>query len=415
MACSLGLLAIGCEHTGAPEPMTSDAASPSDGGDARDGSEPDASSHDASVDADTGTAPDPALPCDDAYLTHGTYALGVDGRSEPIEIALGEATHWLVLSLEADDESASAACYGLEEVSLDGVSVVPEGSQGPQATCGGPTCTQPVRLHADQGFFVLPSALPVAPFERVSLRIAMRQCDTLLRPSAVFPLTAPTRVRVRYRGYPAVPEAQALSLHVALVVAAPSALALSGSAQQAWLDDIKRTVERTFAPANIHVVFDRVLRLDETPATIAFAPEDRGELEALRQRIQGALGESSLAVPLVLSPCLERRSIVGVDRPLGTTPHLPGACSVRGAAVYVAAEGCGGGLSFERGTDLGVIAAHELGHHLGLFHVDEGLAFPGDRTQGTPNLMISTPASDLTLTPAQIAVIRRHPDLQRAP
>ncbi len=415
LACSLSLLAFSCEHTGAPEPTARDAGSLPDAELARDGSAPDTPRHDASViEPDSGVALEPTRPCNDAYRTHGTYSLAVDGRSEPIEILLGEATSQLSLSVEAEGGSASMACYGLEDVSLDGVAVVPVGSQESQDTCGGSACTQPVRLHADQGFFVLPSALPVAPFERISLRIAMRRCDTLLRPSTLFPLTGPTQVRLRYHSYPAVPEAQVLTLHAALILAAPSALLLSSEAQKAWLDDIEHTVARAFAPAKIDVVFDRVIKLEGAPAKIEYTPDARSELDALHQEIANALQDNALAVPLVLSPCLERKSIVGVSRPLGTTPHLPGACSVRGAAVYAAAERCTGGLSFERGKDLGVIVAHELGHHLGLFHVDEGLTFPSDHVRGTPNLMISHPVSDLTLTPAQVAAIRRHPDLQRA-
>ncbi len=216
-----------------------------------------------------------------------------------------------------------------------------------------------------------------------------------------------------YRVQSAQPADAKLTLSVGLVVAAPSLVSMPDSERVAFTAKVRASVEAALAPALIEVSWREAI-VPMPPAKTAWKPEERSELEALFTSARAALGKDAAgSVPLVLAPCLERDSITGLRRPLGTSPHLPGACQVPYAGAYVAAESClGGGLSFTDGSALGVIAAHELGHHLGLFHVDEGVLFPDDRQAGEENLMQVNPVASLSLTPQQVVVLRRHPDLQ---
>ncbi len=365
---------------------------------------------DAASDANTRDA-DAGAACDAALETAGVFDLDVEGRSAPIQIALGRLTDQVAIAVEPEVTSSADACYGIEEVSADTQGWVAQGSDDTQDTCLG--CAQPVRLHPDQGYFVLPSASSARPFATLSLRVAMRDCATQARPSAVFPLSAPKRVRVRYRVLSAHAPEQKLTLSVGLVVASPSVTSMPQAERAAFVAAVRTSVETALLPALIEVTWHEA-SLTMPPAKVAWKPEERSELNALFTSARNALGKGAAhAVPLVLAPCLERNSITGVKRPLGTTPHLPGSCQLPFAGVYAAAESClGGGLAFTDGAALGVIAAHELAHHLGLFHVDEDVLFPSDRQAGSENLMRANPVASLALTPQQVVVLRRHPDLR---
>ncbi len=364
--------------------------------------------HDAGEDAAR-----PVVACETAFDTFGTFELDAEGRTTTIGLSFDEQVSSLAIAITADGENAQSSCYGLEAVRAGDAEWVPVGSDDSEELCAG--CAQLVRVHPDQGFFVFPSTTAVAPFDALSLRVAMRDCASLLRPSSLFPLGAPTRVRVQTRVIEARPADETLTLHVGLVVAAPSLLELDGALRTSYLDGVKKTVEDAFSAADIAIAWS-VVETDGSVAKVEFAPEERTELDALFTASKRALGvEQDGLVPLVLGPCLERKSVVNTSRPFGTTPHLPGSCSVERAGVYVAAESClGGGLSFTDGAAAGVIAAHELGHHLGLFHVEDA-SFPTDRSASDGNLMVQKPAGSVALTAQQIAVLRRHPDLRRAP
>ncbi len=344
--------------------------------------------------------------CSDAWQRAAEVTLDATGRSDVVEISLPRPVTAVQLRLTAIGANSSKACYGIEEVWIDGVEYVGAGADGAQDVCI--DCTQPVRLHPEAGYFVLPSGDPIPPFSLVRLRVALRECDTLLRPSASFPLPAPNQVRIEYAALHEPATDATLLLEVVPIVTARALLELTPSERAAWLDTVQKTVDEVFANARIELAWQPAV-FGASSERLAWAPTERAALTAPL----AVLPAQSRTVPIVFAPCLERATLTGVARPEGFAPHVPGSCSAASAAVYVASQRCGGGLSSPELA--GVVTAHELGHYLGLLHVDESTPFPTDREPRAPNLMSATASGQTTLTDDQIAALRRHPLLREEP
>jgi hypothetical protein len=211
-------------------------------------------------------------------------------------------------------------------------------------------------------------------------------------------------------------------LVLALSIALATPYAFDGGAV---LEDAFARVREIWRAAGIELALRGPVTLVRSAAPVVYSATDRQSLSVLAHAANAAARDAGVepeAALLVLTPCLVRQdaSAQGISQPLATTTHLPGGF---GAAdepdgIFVAAERCGGLTPAARYLDsasLAAVMAHELGHYLGLFHVQESDGredtLPDTRVD-EPSLMQAMPSAQATkLTESQIQVARRHPAL----
>ncbi len=388
-----GVLVAGCEspaHT-SPRPLL-DASQPLD-----------ARALAAEQDATEGGPSADAEVARQAWL-RSEVALGPDGRSAPLTFTLGPRP---VFALRT--RAVAGLCFQLEDVRADGVEWVPPATSadyGDYCT----RCEQRVAVGSGYGLFVLPSAAAQPAYvQALQLRIALRDCQTLSPLSSKS--AKPSSLMVESTTYEAPAPGTSLVLPITLALATQEAF--TGGA---LLDETFAKMRALWRAAGIELTMREPVFLPRPDAPVVYSATDRGALSALAHAAKQAAG----ATPwFVLTPCLVRQDARGISQPLAYTAHLPGGLALdddEPDGTFVAAERCGGLTPSARYLDsetLATVMAHELGHYLGLFHVQEADGREdslADTYPGRPNLMQAMPSpSDTALSDSQIAIARRHP------
>jgi hypothetical protein len=153
----------------------------------------------------------------------------------------------------------------------------------------------------------------------------------------------------------------------------------------------------------------------EAPQRVAGSVLPAAQGAALRDQL-GATGWREGAVVVLVADCLRSRDELSEDTHAveGWTERIPGGLQPApdDGAVWLA-WGCAGDAGAQR---MGLVLAHELGHHLGLVHGEERGAADGQEEAEAGNLMsarVSEARREAALTPDQIAQMRAHPLLGR--
>jgi hypothetical protein len=350
----------------------------------------------------------------------GELTIDEQGQSTSLTVPVLAGQRYLAVRtvpLDGTDEDNALVCHDLLEARLgDGTSLIPEDGEElldeHQRGYPGPSA----------GVFVLSSALaPLSGPEEIHLRIAFRDCALGVAASRLrFPDMA-MRVRVDV-AQEAVPDASSSArLAVRMLVADDSGWGSVGddpALAQLWAT----TVER-FADVGVTLAL-------EAEGSIPAVGELRyqGDMLALRTLHEQALAclrsdaDDERFVPVVLVPCLRFEDPIQMTLSvhLGQTPHIPGAFdeTTTPSLVVLAAGACNDGeppMPSETPERHGLILAHELGHYLGLHHVDQPLGehLVGEADEQLMNSAIALDGDPATawFSAAQTEVLLRHPDV----
>ena len=348
-------------------------------------------------------------------------ALEPDGRSVPLSFALSafQRPVFALRAYAADAAVSAGLCFQLEEVRADTLEWwVPRATSadyGDYCT----RCAQRVAVGRGYGMFVLPSATDQPDrITTLELRIALRDCLTLSPLS--LDTKRPDSLVVESESFAAPARDTKLLLPLSIVVATPYAFG-----DGAELGSVFAKLREIWRAAGIELLLRGPLSLPRPVAPVVYGATDRQALSALALAAKALAREAGVepAAPwLVLTPCLIRQdpSAGGQTQPLAVTTHLPGGFSVTDEAdgIFVAVERCGGltpAARYLESDSLAAVIAHELGHYLGLFHVQE----PDGREDSLPDthvdepsLMQAMPSAEATgLAESQISIARRHPAL----
>ena len=298
--------------------------------------------------------------------------------------------------------TAPGVCFQLSSaVDGEGRAVVDGRSAGPFCR----DCALRASVAVEAGVFVLPAeAGRFEPESGLSLRFARVDCTTLT------PLTAPQdrpALRVAAQPIEAVPEVATIDLR--FLIADSSIL----SGDEPRRGELLEHLGEELASGGLVPRLVETLDLDALPATLRFHAGDVAELAAA---IAEAPPRAETTVDVVFGGCLLHDDpIFGPPGALdGFTPRVPGGAGPADA-VFLPGLDC-----FAEGSgpvDLPVraqarVLAHELGHHLGLYHAveEDGLTDQLDDT-GPDNIMYSNPgqATATGFSPSQGRVMRMHP------
>ncbi len=355
------------------------------------------------------------------FRSLGEFRIGANGKTEVIQIERSEAAD--SLSIRVTAQTDEALCFQLESVRGAGDDVwVDAGGPndyGPYCT----RCTQRVWSSRRFGLFVFPNhgrALPMG--DRYQLQVALRDCASQL------PLEGPEA-----RGAVTIEIAETVTnsvemprLPVAFVVVEGSRLYGGQPETDELLADAIASLGDIYLQAGIRVDvvgFSQMPR--ESTEMLRFGPGRYAELDNLLTAVRTNLpvdvsDQDPFIVALV--PCFARADILGQTvRPEGHALRIPGGLTPPGFAdgVLIKDGHCGpnpGTPYWLSGGQFGRVIAHELGHALGLYHVQERDG-QSDHLADTalPNYMHHTPlsADALGWSEAQIHVMHHHPRLGR--
>jgi hypothetical protein len=345
--------------------------------------------------------------------------MGIGARSESVELTFAPASSAFSLrALPPEAETDPNLCFALEEVVVNGdqVWVDAAGIEDFGEYCS--HCSQRVSLSPGYGMFALPSASPsVDPIARARLRVALRECDSLLP----WPAQAPRPSTLRLEWAASTPPEAGREVTLRVGVALASERGFARGVKDPQLVQALAFAAQVLREADIAVDWQGPVALAAPASPLRFAPGARAPLDTLGSRARAALASrlTPRAALLLLTPCLmQDDSLSGSPRLLGGyTPHIPGGFGIAGAAdgAFVAVETCGGlepQPRFLAPEALGAVIAHELGHFLGLYHVLEADGTEDllvDTDPRATNLMQRMPAPDaVALSPDQVRVMRRH-------
>ncbi|HEX7670080.1 MAG TPA: hypothetical protein VF395_10875 [Polyangiaceae bacterium] len=322
----------------------------------------------------------------------------------------GETPEWRVswqdgetgLALEAT--ASPFACFQLDELADDAGHVfVGPPEWGPFCD----NCEERVSAAAGGGLFVLPSrAGAFRPSKSLGFRFGLRDCDTL---TEVDPASPSVTLTVRAKPLFSTPSRGVVPLRLFVT---PASVFYDASASPS-LEGVLGAIAAELSPAHLTTQMVEVVRLPAgAPSDAAFSRADPSALSALLpKKTSGAP-----AVPVVLAGCLRLSdSVLGtVTEPEGYTPHIPGGAGPADA-VFIHGSVCGAPTPVPvawSATALARVAAHEIGHYLGLYHSVEADGTT-DRLDDTDqnNLMYFRPsdATSTGLSAEQREVLRRHP------
>lgn len=311
----------------------------------------------------------------------------------PIGVPPAEGAVWLRVRAAASER----ACLQLDEVTTDaGEALVAPGEGGPWCR----RCRRRTAIVPGSGAFALPVGVGA-----LTVRVGLRDCDTMLTPSIDRALASPLRVEVIAR-----PELARGRLAVQPVVA------VEGAASEA-LDALTRAVDPWFDAAGVALAWQAPCRVDGPSEPAAVGPTEAASLAPAKALADARCGRDPRALRVYFV-----RALAWTDPLTGETASPPGIATAipaglgDGAAVDGVLVAVGGALGDARqAPGLAVTVAHELGHALGLFHSVEldGTADDLADTDGH-DLMnpVGAALADRRFTPAQAARLRQHPLVQ---
>jgi hypothetical protein len=349
----------------------------------------------------------------------GELTIDDQGQSTALTVPVLAGQRYLSLRtipLDGTPADNALVCHDLLEARLgDGTSLIPEGDaellDEHQRSYPGPGA----------GVFVLSSALaPLAGPDELELRIQFRDCALGVAASRLrFPDMA-TRVRVDV-AQEDIPQSTGAQLPVRMLVADDSgwgSLADDPALAQLWATAVER-----FADVGVTLSLEAEARI---PAVGELRYQgDMLPLHALHEQALACLrrdADDERFIPVVLVPCLRFEDPIQMTLSvhLGQTSHIPGAFdeATTPSLVVLAAGACNDGAPpapSQTPERHGLVLAHELGHYLGLHHVDQPLGqhLVGEADEQLMHSTIATAGDPATawFSAAQAEVLRRHPDV----
>ena len=375
----------------------------------------DAHSHSADMGQRDALASEPKA----LFRALGTFDIRNDGKTDVIRVERSEAAE--TLSIRVTAHADEALCFQLESVIGDDDDVWVEAGgpndYGPYCT----RCTHRVWSSRRYGLFVFPNhGRPLPPGTRYQFQVARRDCDSQL------PIEGPEAngsVTIEV-AETATMTAERPRLPVAFVMVEGSRLFGGQPETDELLADAISSLRDIYEQAGITidvVGFSQMPR--ERTEMLRFGPGQYAELDDLlttaRANLTVDVGHQDPFL-VALTPCFARVDILGQSvRPEGHALRIPGGLTPPGFAdgILVKDGHCGpdpGTPYWLSGEQFGRVIAHELGHALGLYHVQErdGQRDHLDDT-ALPNYMHHTPlsADALGWSDAQIHVMHHHPKL----
>jgi len=359
----------------------------------------------ASIEGDAGAASDDA----GGWTTLDPMLIGADGSAPDLRLPWSAGQSGLAIAVSV----SPFRCFQLDSLTDDDGGVyVPPDESGAYCT----SCDQRVSVAAGGGLFVVPSrAGRFEPSGALHARFALRDCVTLtpLTPATDAGASGVLTIRERTLG-----PSPARGMVTLRVIVSPASVFYPATADSA-LDAALEAVNDQLSAVGITATWGEVTRLPATAISDAtFSRADPAPLARLRGDAAGA----GPIIPVVLAGCLLLSDpLVGIpSEPLGYTPHVPGGAGPADA-VYIKGSVCGTPQPVTENwtaTSFGRVAAHEIGHYLGLYHAVEA---DGTTDQlpdtGPDNLMNYDPSLSTAtgLTPEEGEVMRRHPFVSPAP
>lgn len=273
------------------------------------------------------------------------------------------------------------------------------------------SCPQRAAVGIGGGLFVFPNdGLPHEPTATLRLRVGLRDCRTL----APRPTSHPPAADLQVRPLPLPISNREHQLNIVLA----STLGSTWSVERAdtWWTDAQDTLKRILGQAQLIPLMRYAGELPATPPPLVYAADNVDPLLRIAEQARSTWPqETAQAVLVLLLPCLQRASLgrIAPQRPRAWTSHIPG--DTQRDAVFIALQHCPAGPLRQEaasGEAFGSLLAHELGHFLGLYHVEEADGRKdhlADTTAATRNLMWRHPHPQATtLSDQQRLVLRSH-------
>ena len=369
----------------------------------------------------------------------GTLAFDTMGRTALLTATVPPGSRYLAVRATGDATSPTEpACLRLADVTTAAGAVwVGPPQPGPDSgACA--NCSQ--RVHSGRGYTlaVFPNdGQPMQSVGSVSFRVTLRHCETSIELGKGVLGSKLGTVAVDVATEPTVATAAVGTLDLAFAAAPGTWPPGMGPTSAAAFRDhplLAAVVARITAAWAASGVTVRVRAWLVLPASAAVANPfvvaggSAAGTDSLQAHVDAALAQARLQagvavpvgaprlVPIVLVPCLESAdAVAGSQSVAGVSLRLPGGgrTGPHASMVLLSMDRCGARTDGPDPKRFPTVAAHELGHYLGLYHSDAALGLA--RATTATDLMTSkiaiTGPWDAALTPKQGTVLRAHPDM----
>jgi len=274
------------------------------------------------------------------------------------------------------------------------------------------------------GFFVFPNNGLALTAKSVDFTVSLRDCITKIPPEAPFN-TVPESVLIEVPTWE-VPDAVGV-IDVHIVVASDNSFEQDDLAKDTLLATAFEHTRERYDKGELTLNLKSLTRIPTPVMDLEFSNSNRDAIDAIYTEAAASIDDYDEAnsVLVILPPCVKWvDDILQSNKHLaGHVPRIPGGFAQQtGAdAVFLAADSCNlleSGLFWDKAADLGNAMAHEMGHFLGLYHVQENDGVEDhieDTTPDKPNLM-AVQVLDYTepteFTAQQLQVLRLNPLVQ---